>query len=185
MAVSVAARYGAAAGSGGVTADGFWAILDPHLPDGELRSLMLRVRDTLARNGSVANCAEAIGVGPDGVSGYVNRTVPVALSAWLRHPGDLRAAVESAVLLGGDSDTTGAIVGALVGATGGAAAVPADWLAGIVEWPRSVAWVRILAGRLATGGRPVPLFWPGLILRNVVFALVVIIHSLRRLLPPW
>ena len=185
LTVAVAARYGAAAGAGGVTADGFWAVVEPHLPAGELRSLALQVRDRLASGGSVEDCAAAIGVGPAGVSGYVNRTVPVALSAWLRHPGDLRAAVQSVVRLGGDTDTTGAIVGALVGATGGAAAVPADWLAGIVEWPRSVAWVRRLAGRLAVGGRPLPLFWPGLILRNAVFAAVVIGHALRRLLPPW
>jgi ADP-ribosyl-[dinitrogen reductase] hydrolase len=129
--------------------------------------------------------AAAIGVGGGGVSGYVNRTVPVALAAWLRQPGDMRAAVESVVVLGGDTDTTGAIAGALVGATVGSNGVPGEWLAGIAEWPRSVAWVRRLGERLDSGGPPVPLLWPALPVRNAVFAVVVVCHALRRLLPPW
>ncbi len=183
-AVAVAARLAARAGPGGVTFAAFWADVDRHLPEGELRSLVQRLGEVNGDvAGDVAAYAAAIGVGPQGVSGYVNRTVPVALAAWLRHPADVRAAVESVVLLGGDTDTTGAIVGALVGA--GGAAVPADWLGGIAEWPRSVGWVRRLGGRLSTGGRPLPLFWPGLAVRNAAFALIVVGHGLRRLLPPW
>ncbi len=183
--VAVAARHGAAVGPGGVSVAGVRAVLEPHLPDGELRTVLARAFDALNGGGSVAAAAAAAGVGPGGVSGYVNRTVPVAVAAWVAHPGDVRAAVESVVALGGDADTTGAIVGGLVGATAGAAAVPAEWLDAIVEWPRSVTWVRRLGDRLAAGGRPVTLFWPGLAVRNAVFAVVVIGHAVRRLLPPW
>jgi hypothetical protein len=31
---------------------------------------------------------------------------------------------------------------------------------------------------------PLPLFWPGLIARNVAFLLIVLGHGFRRLLPP-
>lgn len=98
------------------------------------------------------------------------------------------------IALGGDTDTTGAIVGALAGATVGAGGIPGEWLAGLIEWPRSVAWMRALAERLA--GRfpvagdavapgPLPLFWPGLLPRNLLFLLVVLLHAFRRLLPPY
>jgi hypothetical protein len=115
--------------------------------------------------------------------------VPVALYCWLRWPGDFRRAVEEAILLGGDADTVGAIVGGLVGATAGAASIPEEWLRGIADWPRSVTWMRRLGARLAEhGSEPaaaVPLFWPGLIPRNLLFLLIVLGHGFRRLLPPY
>jgi ADP-ribosylglycohydrolase len=45
-------------------------------------------------------------------------------------------------VLGGDADTVGAIVGALAGAGGGASAIPQGWLDGLMEFPRSPAWIR-------------------------------------------
>src|SRR5687768_15703274 len=83
-------------------------------------------------------------------SGSINHTVPIAIYAWLRHADSFRDAVEATIALGGDSDTTGAIVGGLMGATLGASAIPPEWLAGLAEWPRSVHWMRSLAERLAT-----------------------------------
>jgi ADP-ribosylglycohydrolase len=132
-----------------------------------------------------------------GVSGYVVHTVPASLFCWLRSLDDFRRAIEDVVGLGGDTDTTGAIVGGLAGATLGAEAIPAQWLDGLLEWPRSVAWMRRLAGRLsrrfpapaATADNdscgPLSLFWPGLALRNPAFMLIVLAHGLRRTLPPY
>jgi hypothetical protein len=120
--------------------------------------------------------------------------VPLALYGWLRHPGDFRAAVEEVIDLGGDADSTGAVVGGLAGATAGAGGIPAEWVKGLFEWPRSVGWMRKLAVRLAgrfgseggpAGGGPVRLCWPGLIPRNLLFLAVVLAHAFRRLLPPW
>lgn len=115
---------------------------------------------------------------PDGVSGYVHHTVPACLRLWLRSPRDFERAVGGIILLGGDTDTTGAIVGALVGATG--AEIPREWLA-IVDAPRSLSWIRRLGGRLAERGRPLRLAWPLVPLRNLVFLVI----GLRRLLPPY
>lgn len=122
-----------------------------------------------------------------GVTGYVNHTVPVVLGCWLRFPADVRAAVEAVVELGGDTDSTGALVGALAGVTGGEAAVPRAWLDRLWEWPRSVAWLRRLAVRLAhpEGTGPLPLAWPLLLPRNLLFAITVLAHGFRRLLPPY
>jgi hypothetical protein len=96
--------------------------------------------------------------------------------------------------MGGDADTTGAIVGGLAGATVGVSGMPAEWVAGIWDWPRSVAWMRRLAMRLAEtfpaegeGARPGPLalFWPAIVPRNLFFLAVVLVHGFRRLAPPY
>ncbi len=127
----------------------------------------------------------------DGISGYVNHTVPVCLYSWLLSPSDFRAVVERVVTAGGDADSTGAIAGALAGVTSGADGIPAEWLDRLAEWPCGTAWLKRLAGAMSAAGqvssqsRPVPLFWPAVILRNVFFLCLVLIHGLRRLLPPY
>jgi ADP-ribosylglycohydrolase len=126
-----------------------------------------------------------------GVTGYMYHTVPVVVQAWLRSPENYRAAVGGVSACGGDSDTTAAIAGALVGARVGKAGLPADWLAGLWEWPRSVRWMEGLGRRLAevratgTPQRALPLFLPGLFVRNLFFLAVVLVHAGRRLLPPY
>lgn len=139
---------------------------------------------------SVEDFANVLGL-QNGVTGYAYHSVPVALYAWLRHPGDFRNALEAALNCGGDTDTVGAIVGAIVGAQVGRRGIPADLIAGISEWPRSVGLLEQVASQLAQQrdvGQPlgpVRYFWPGLILRNLLFLVVVLIHGFRRLLPPY
>jgi ADP-ribosylglycohydrolase len=190
LAIALAARYGASVGAGGVTSQGFRESLGGRITEPALVEAMNRAEDHLARGYDVRAFASAIGLAV-GVSGYINHTVPVALYAWLRWPNDFNMAVGEVIALGGDTDTVGAITGALVGATSGISAGLSDRLNGIIEWPRSVAWMTRLAARLhevaaaGTHGRPVRLFWPGVFLRNVVFLAVVLMHGLRRLLPPY
>ena len=86
-----------------------------------------------------------------GVSGYIYHTVPVAIHAWFRYPDDYRAAVQAVLRCGGDTDTVAAIAGALIGARVGKAGIPAEWLAGVMDWPRSVRWVEELAQRVGEG----------------------------------
>jgi hypothetical protein len=117
--------------------------------------------------------------------------VPVALYASLCHPDNFRVAVESALNCGGDTDTIGAIVGAACGARTGRRGIPEDWLVHLRDWPRSTALLEQVAERLArqkATGRsagPVAYFWPGLILRNLLFLGIVLLHALRRVLPPY
>ncbi|GIG63679.1 putative ADP-ribosylglycohydrolase [Longispora fulva] len=56
-------------------------------------------------------------------------TLAIAVYSALSHPADARAALLLAVAHDGDSDSTGAVAGNLLGASG--AALPADWLAGL------------------------------------------------------
>ncbi len=123
-----------------------------------------------------------------GVTGYAFHSVPVAIYAWGRHRGDFRATLEAAYACGGDTDTVGAIAGALAGVEVGEAGLPADWLADLREWPRSTSWVRRLAAALATGESPRPQssprwLWPLVLVRNLFFLGVVLAHGFGRLIP--
>jgi hypothetical protein len=125
------------------------------------------------------------------VTGFVNQTVPVAVHAWLRHPRDFRSAVTAVIRCGGDTDTTAAVMGGIVGAAVGKEGIPREWLEKLAEWPRTVSWMEQLGGRLAEVMRagqpekPLPVSVAGLFARNVFFFLVVLVHVFRRLLPPY
>jgi ADP-ribosyl-[dinitrogen reductase] hydrolase len=193
--VALAAQFGAARGSQGVQSETFLQEAREALPDidEELRGLLDKVEDHLRRDAPAHELADALGL-RRGISGYVYHTVPLALYCWLRYPRSFRQAVEEVIVLGGDADSTGAVVGGIAGATLGAGGIPIDWLNGLLEWPRSPAWMRRLAERLAqqfpvvgipVRQQPLPLFWPGLIPRNLFFLLLVLAHAFRRLLPPY
>ncbi len=156
--------------------------------DDEWRALCRKLTDALAARISVEAFAESLGL-DNAVTGYAYQSVPVALYAWLRHRGDFRAAMESALNCGGDTDSVGAIVGALAGTDVGKESIAFEWLSGICEWPRSNRSLEQIAERLARqkGSRrplgPVRYFWPGLIPRNFIFLVAVLLHGFRRLLP--
>jgi ADP-ribosylglycohydrolase len=126
-----------------------------------------------------------------GVSGYVYRTVPASVHAWLRDPLDFRAGVGNVIRCGGDTDTTAAIVGGIIGSAVGKAGIPSELMTTLFEWPRTVAWMERLGENLEqtlTEGKaaiPPRLFAPALFCRNQVFLLIVLAHVLRRCLPPY
>lgn len=192
LLVAHAARHGILQGN---QAGDFFATIRTQIPDldPELNDLLGKLAAHLERNACATELADALGLSR-GVTGYMYHTVPLALYCWLRHRDDFRSAVEEVIALGGDTDSTAVLVGALAGATLGANAIPREWLDGLLEWPRSIAWMRILAARLAElfpadgpgkAEGPIPLFWPGLIPRNLFFLVVVLLHGFRRLLPPY
>jgi ADP-ribosylglycohydrolase len=156
----------------------------------EWQDRVTQIESAFTRGDSVAEFARSLGL-DHGVSGYALHAVPVALYAWWRHAGDFRSALIAAVECGGDTDTVGAMVGALCGATGGAEAIPQEWLGHLRDWPRSVAFMRALGKRMADQTQsghalgPVGWCWLGVIPRNVLFLNIVLIHGFRRLLPPY
>jgi ADP-ribosyl-[dinitrogen reductase] hydrolase len=158
--------------------------------DKEWAVICRKLTDALASAKSVEEFANLLGL-QSGATGYAYHSVPVALYAWLHDRNDFRRALESALDCGGDTDTVGAIVGAIMGAHVGKEGIPREMIIGISEWPRSVSLLEQIAGKLAqqkeTGRAlgPVRYFWPGLILRNLIFLVVVLIHGFRRLAPPY
>jgi ADP-ribosyl-[dinitrogen reductase] hydrolase len=149
--------------------------------DAEWNAIVDRLADSLRRGESTSAFA-----GADGVSGFVYATVPVALHAWYTHYGNFEATLIAALDCGGDTDTVGAIAGALAGATSGDEAIPAAWIDGIIDWPRGMTTLREIGNRLAARDtRPVRYFWPGILLRNALVFIVVLAHLIRRALPPY
>jgi len=168
-------------------------VLDDRIEGDELRRALETVQSCLERNQAPEAFLERMHL-EGGVTGYINHTVPAVLYAWLRSPTDFQTCIETTVRMGGDTDTTGAIAGALAGATVGESGIPRDWCDRIIEWPRTTAWMRRLAARLASrfhaapessDAGPLPLFWPGILPRNAFFLAVVLAHGFRRLAPPY
>lgn len=155
----------------------------------EFLSLMARALHSAAAREPTSLFATSLGL-ERGVSGYVYHTVPVAIHAWLRHQHDYREAVIEVIRCGGDTDSTAAIVGALVGAGAGLEGIPGEWRTGLLEWPRTDAWMQALGEQLAAARAGHPASAPGLSplaigLRNFFFLMVVLAHGFRRLLPPY
>lgn len=144
----------------------------------------------LRDNVSVREFARSIGA-KDGVSGYVYETVPVVVFAWFTHYDNFAATLQSVIECGGDTDTTGALVGALSGATVGASEIPKEWILGLAEYPRNVPFLMKLGRQLELASvspelaHPVRYFWPAVLPRNVIFLVAVLVHGFRRLFPPY
>ncbi|MEZ4318586.1 MAG: ADP-ribosylglycohydrolase family protein [Myxococcota bacterium] len=104
-------------------------------------------------------------------SGFVLHTVPAVVAVVLTHATDFEAAVETAVRLGGDTDTVAAIVGAIVGTRVGRAGLPEDWLAAYGDWPWTLSRLEDLAHERPVSAAPIGLFKVGLALPLAVFHL--------------
>jgi protein-tyrosine phosphatase len=87
------------------------------------------------------------------------RQTPVPDDEPWRHLPD---ALGTAIGIGHDTDTVGAIAGALLGARWGASAVPAEWRRILHGWPGLRAQRLVELGHLTLGGgRPDGSGWPG------------------------
>ena len=157
----------------------------------QFHELAGQAAESAAKGESVSIFADAIG-SKDGISGYSYHTVPCVLQVWFRFGDKFKHGLRELIEAGGDTDTVGAIFGGIIGASSGTAAIPGEWISNIIEWPRSVDWMRRLGKATAqaldddspkiAGPR---YFWPGVLVRNVIFLIVVLVHGLRRLIPPY
>ncbi|HEV2820516.1 MAG TPA: ADP-ribosylglycohydrolase family protein [Solirubrobacteraceae bacterium] len=82
-----------------------------------------------------------------GVPPTADRSVAAAVVAASR-AGSFEAAVTAAIRAGGDTDTVGAMAGAIAGARFGAAAMPARWIERLEDGERGRRHVEALATRL-------------------------------------
>ena len=157
---------------------------------GELAALIRRAAASAEAGQATESFAAELKLGR-GVTGYALHCVPVVIQAWLRHPEDYVAAVCAIIRCGGDTDTNAAVLGGIVGARVGIEGIPQRWRDGLAEWPRNLRWIARLGRELAKGvadGRPrktVPLNPIGIRARNMVFTGTVLIHLVRRMLPPY
>lgn len=156
----------------------------------EFLELIQKAVDSVKAGEPTEKFAADLGLGL-GITGYIYHTVPCVIHAWLRNQRHFRAGIVEIVRCGGDSDTTAAILGGIMGAGVGKEGIPEQWLAGLIEWPRSAKWIEKLGKRLAESCskrealKALRLSISGLMLRNIFFMIVVLLHGFRRILPPY
>jgi len=97
----------------------------------EVARNLLQAQRLLSSNASTDVALETLGTG-----GYVVETVASALYCFLRSPSDFLSSVSSAVLGGGDTDTTAAVAGAISGAYNGLHRLPAQLVAQVEDSER-------------------------------------------------
>ena len=164
------------------------------------QAALMSVKMALEADETASEFAARMGL-ENGVSGYIVHTVSAVLFCWLRWPGEFRRPVEEIILLGGDTDSTAAILGGLAGTCCGVNSIPREWLDNLIEWPYSVTWMQFrlaadLHNRLESNAAnsppkqrlsPLPMGTNVLAVlgRNIVFLAIVLTHGLRRLLPPY
>ncbi|MBC8140895.1 MAG: ADP-ribosylglycohydrolase family protein, partial [Armatimonadetes bacterium] len=83
-----------------------------------------------------------------GSSIEAHESVPAALYSFLRHPESFEGAVSFAVRLGDDTDTVGAMTGAIAGAFHGYAGIPQKWLRPLENGAKGRDYTLSLADRL-------------------------------------
>jgi len=151
--------------------------------DPEWTGLIQKIEKAHADKLSVAEFVQNLGL-KRGVTGYAYHTVPVALYAWLKHYGDYRAGLEAVLNCGGDTDTVGAITGALLAIN---SAIPDTWITGLCDYPISKSYLEELAYALESRSEKafviVPTFsWMALPFRNLFFLIVVLTHVCLRVI---
>lgn len=190
MSIALTTYYVSTKTSSEIIPEELFDFLKIHITNPEVFAAIDTVLIALKKNLISEEIAKELGLSK-GVSGYILHTVPAALFCWLKNVNSFRAAIEEVILLGGDTDTTGAITGALAGARLGVSEIPKDWIDGLWEWPRTVNWLNKLSFKLTEAiydkaiNKELKLFWPGLILRNLLFTFTVLFHGLRRIFPPY
>lgn len=116
------------------------------------------------------------------VSGYIYHTLPVVIFMWLKYPNDYNNAILNIIRCGGDSDTTAAILGGIIGASVGKNGIRESWQRGIMEWPRTILWMENLAKRLISSKGKIPkVNFFCILLRNIFFLCVVLFHGFWRI----
>ncbi len=190
LTVAVAAHLSASR-AGPITPQGFAASMSALLPpDSATLAAVRRVVASLEQGQSAGDFVAGLG-SKGGVSGYMLHTLPAVLHVWLRHQDDYDGGVTEMIRLGGDADSTAAIVGGIIGARVGPEGIPQALRSSLIDWPRSPAMIEKVARRLAharlagTPMREVRSFIFAVPLRNLLFLVVVLAHGFRRLLPPY
>lgn len=135
-------------------------------------SWLTSASEALAMNWTPSEFTSRLG-SSQGVSGYALHTVPAVIYTWLWTKG-AAVGLKEIVQLGGDTDSTGALMAALVSRTdpeGLSANYPAPQ-----DWPVRQSTLR----HLESGGRLTWTFFPSLFLRNLISLPLYISHALLR-----
>jgi poly(ADP-ribose) glycohydrolase ARH3 len=113
------------------------------LPSVEFRRKLRAVEECLERGATPDTVRARLGTNSTALG-----SVGTALFAFLAHAASFEEALVYAVNLGGDTDSIGAMTGALAGARLGASAIPERWRRALEEGEKGASYVEELAERL-------------------------------------
>ena len=121
------------------------------------------------------------------VSSDIGRSVPIIIQIWLRNQNRYSKGLKEIIYLGGDTATTAAILGGIIGASVGTSGIQQKWLDDIIDFPRNVNWIKSLGKRLAQSCQTkspdsaLPLAFYLLPLRNLLFLIAILFRAFYRL----
>ncbi len=173
--------------------DEYFSELCSLLPEAnEFIAIIKKVVESVKANETTEKFAADFGL-PKGITGYIYHTVPVVIHCWLRNYDNYKSGVQEIINCGGDTDTTAAILGGIIGAYTGKEGIPPEFLNNLIEWPRTVSWMEDLGQRLAktfaqrigVEQKPIHVSVIAIFMRNIFFLIIVLVHGFRRLLPPY
>lgn len=192
LAVALAAHMAANSNEKDLSLQEYYQELEKLLPEQatEFLNIINKTLESISNGQTTEKYAEECGFNK-GVSGYIYHTVPVVIHCWLRNQNNFRAGITEVIRCGGDTDTTAAILGGIIGARTGKEGIPAEWISNLFEWPCTVNWMEQIAARLTlvcneqVPHKSVPHNFIGVFIRNIFFMIIVLIHGFRRALPPY
>lgn len=154
--------------------------------DSDFRAFLATVQEAITTKSDLPALLRKLGANPEkGVSGYCYHSLAAVLHCGISHQWLPEKALPAIWNAGGDTDTTGAILGALCGTLHGISAFPSSWVNSIQEWP-------VQPSRLKDFAKKTSLFEPDTIrypfhpllpFRNFFFLIIVLGHGFLRLIP--
>ncbi|MEW5819187.1 MAG: ADP-ribosylglycohydrolase family protein [Cyanobacteriota bacterium] len=156
----------------------------------EFLKLIDKTINSIESNHTIEEFAQELGL-ENGITGYMYHTVPMVIFCWLKNQTDYKNAIIDIVRCGGDTDSTAAILGAIIGANVKEKSIPDKWINNLAEWPRTVNWIRSLSYQLNNMisnkkiDKYYSIFFLNQLIRNMFFLLIILGHIIRRLFPPY
>ena len=197
-ALAVAAAAYASASKKNISPSEYFETVRALMPDEqEFLNLISSAAESAARGETTFEFTQRSGLA-GGVGGYSYHTVPAAIHCWLSNQNNFREGIISMIRCGGDTDTTSAIAGAIIGAGVGKNGIPAEWSDNIAGWPYTADYMLKLADLLSeaamarstgkicaptSGAVDKPLLFA--FIKNILTLAAIIFHVARRLLPPY
>ncbi len=151
---------------------------------------MESVIESVNKDESTFDSCDNIGLSK-GISGYVYHTVPAVIHCWLRNQDDFKSGMHQIMGCGGDTDTTAAILGSIIGAKVHRTGIPEDWSSKVILWPYSMKFIDNICNAVYESlvcRKPIKVKQPNVLLvlvRNILCYPIIIYHVLRRMIPPY
>ena len=154
--------------------------------DSDYRALIETTEQAISNRDSLSHLLGIIGGNPiKGVSGYCFQTLAAVLHCGITHNWHPKESLSAIWSAGGDTDTTGAILGALCGTLHGPQSFPQNWISHLKEFPTSHHQLEQLAEATIKHQALTVRhsFHPLLLFRNLLFLLTVLAHGFARVFP--